>query len=440
MTPTTPAATLLDETRTLTLDDQSAGRYPGFAFTVPPGTTSFTASLEVTGEDGAPSGVIDLGCEGADAWRGWSGGARRTFTIAADGATPGYLPGPLEQGTWQVVLGIHALPAGSTTVRVRVQSPATLEVDHGPRTEPVQRSVRGSDRALPAPEGMRWFAGDTHCHDLHSDGSLSLWEVANQAVRSGLDFLCMTDHNTTSHHARLPAVGAAHGITLVPGQEVTTHRGHANAFGDIGFVDFRDDVGSWARTVAERGGLLSINHPVSGDCSWLGPVPDEVGGVEIAHSDHYALEISTASLAWFRRLADERRAKGLPQPSLLGGGDFHDPSAPTRPGTPTTWVCARSNTPEAILEALRAGGTALTFTRAEDPDGDGTRPRLADAPILLRTDEGTLRALDADGFVVVDADDRRIVVHGQDAEVPGRAADGPFHLQAPDRRVVALCA
>jgi alpha-galactosidase len=209
MTPTPPVRTLLDETRTLTLEDQSADRFPGFAFTVPPGTRSVTASLEVTGEDGAPSGVIDLGCEGAGGWRGWSGGARRTFTIADDDATPGYLPGPLEQGEWHVVLGIHALPAGSATVRVAVRSPATLAVDHGPHPAPVVRSIRGSDRELPAPEGMRWYAGDTHCHDLHSDGSLSLWEVANQAVTSGLDFLCVTDHNTTSHHARLPEVAAA---------------------------------------------------------------------------------------------------------------------------------------------------------------------------------------------------------------------------------------
>jgi hypothetical protein len=185
---------------------------------------------------------------------------------------------------------------------------------------------------------------------------------------------------------------------------------------------------------------LSVNHPVSGDCSWLGPVPDEVGGVEIAHSDHYALEISTAALAWFRRLADERRAEGLPLPSLLGGGDFHAPSAPTRPGTPTTWVCATENSPAGVLDALRAGRTALTFAWEDDAAGDGTRPRLADAPILLRTDEGTLRAIDADGFVVVDAEDRRTVVHGADVRVPAYAADGPFHLQAPDRRVVALCA
>src|SRR5699024_3237023 len=130
-------------------------------------------------------------------------------------------------------------PAARATARVHLRSPACSRPDHGPRPSPSPRAVRGSARQLPAPEGRRWLAGDTHCHSLHSDGTRSLWQVAEEGVRSGLDFLCMTDHNTTSHHSWLPEVAAEHGITLVAGQEVTTHRGHANAYGDIGFVDFR---------------------------------------------------------------------------------------------------------------------------------------------------------------------------------------------------------
>ena len=34
-------------------------------------------------------------------------------------------------------------------------------------------------------------------HSLHSDGDLSLWELANEGVRSGLDYLGCTDHNTS---------------------------------------------------------------------------------------------------------------------------------------------------------------------------------------------------------------------------------------------------
>lgn len=144
--------------------------------------------------------------------------------------------------------------------------------------------------------GLRWYAGDTHAHSLHSDGALSLWELANEGVRSGLDFLCVTDHNTTSHHPHLPSVGDRHGITLVPGQEVTTHAGHANAYGDIGFIDFRRPANEWAQRVNERGGLFSINHPVAGDCSWLHPIDRGVDAVELYHSSWYEDPIDTS--AW----------------------------------------------------------------------------------------------------------------------------------------------
>ena len=42
--------------------------------------------------------IMDLGCMGAAGFRGWSGGARRSFVITDDAATPGYLPGELEAG------------------------------------------------------------------------------------------------------------------------------------------------------------------------------------------------------------------------------------------------------------------------------------------------------------------------------------------------------
>lgn len=237
--------TLLDSE--LTLRDQSLDRYRRVPFTLPAGTASFEVRIEVQDPpDAETPASIDLGCEGPDGWRGWSGGARRTFVLAADDATPGYVPGPLEPGEWAVVLGLHALPAARAVVRVLLRTPAGSTPDHGPRPAPQQGRRRGSARDLPTIPGRRWLAGDTHCHSLHSDGDRSLWQVAQQAVLSGLDFLCVTDHNTVSHHAWLPEVGAEHGITLVPGQEVTTHRGHANAYGDIGVVDFRQDVTTWA--------------------------------------------------------------------------------------------------------------------------------------------------------------------------------------------------
>ena len=132
----------------------------------------------------------------------------------------------------------------------------------GTRNEPVPPITdRPGRRDLPARPGMRWLAGDLHTHTVHSDGVLTVPELARFAVERGLDFLAVTDHNTISHHAELPAAAAAHGITLLPGQEVTTDQGHANALGDIGWVDFREPPDDWLATTERAGGLLSVNHP-----------------------------------------------------------------------------------------------------------------------------------------------------------------------------------
>ena len=183
--------TLVERTFRVTLADQAANRYPRVEFEVD-GFDSIEATLSFSREGGAG---IDMGCESPQGWRGWSGGARTSFIIARSDATPGYVPGDLESGTWAVVLGLHTVPSHGCDVTVCVRTPASGSIDHGPADEPIHREVRGSERGLPAPPGLTWYAGDPHNHCLHSDGQLSLWQLANEGVASGLDYLGCTDHN-----------------------------------------------------------------------------------------------------------------------------------------------------------------------------------------------------------------------------------------------------
>jgi hypothetical protein len=55
---------------------------------------------------GTPGNALDIGVfdergtdPGGRGFRGWSGGARPEFFLRADGATPGYVPGPVGPGT-----------------------------------------------------------------------------------------------------------------------------------------------------------------------------------------------------------------------------------------------------------------------------------------------------------------------------------------------------
>lgn len=411
----------------LDLDQQATDRYLKVPFDV-----SGSAGVEVTLAYQDHEAVIDLGCEGPLAFRGWSGGARKRFAITEGRATPGYVPGALEDGTWNVLLGLHQLPQEGVDVELTIVThtdPREANVEADPPAPPPVANSRASNRNLPAASGLKWFAGDFHSHSLHSDGALSLSELAHQAASATLDFLAVTDHNTVSHHRHLPGVSDAYDITLLAGQEITTHRGHANAFGEIGWIDFREPADNWVAEVAERGGIMSINHPISGDCSWLHPLTVIPPALELWHVTWFRDLTSTAPWSLWQHWQNGT--------TLLGGSDFHNHSNHYLPGTPTTWVAAVDRSPEAILDGVRAGRTAISVLPGPN------------VPILLRI-EDQLVAVDADGTVLVDIEGRRRVIRGDHvtfaadstASSAGSvgAGVGPYRLETARRDLVAISA
>jgi hypothetical protein len=416
-----------------TSDDRLEAVYRYLPVEVPAGTYGIRVELDYDraprGADERSAPVVDLGCAGPDGFRGWSGGARDSFVVTADAATPGYLPGEPEPGTWHVVLGLYRIPAGgvdyTVTAHVTSATGASLftpvvrsrfALESGavpavsgaaaqggtggagaPRTAMVGPPVpaeRPPRRALPAAPGHRWLAGDLHTHTVHSDGVLTVPELAAMAAGRGLDYLAITDHNTVSHHRELPGVSARYGITLVPGQEVTTEYGHANAFGDIGWIDFREPPDAWLDDTERRGGLLSINHPLAGDMSWIHPMRRRPPLAEIWHWTWLDPRY-THPLAWW--LAWD--------PGLIpvGGSDWHLEGSDARPGTPTTWVeCpvgGDAADPGAVLAGLRAGRVAITAER--------------DGPVLLRADGGELVAVGAEGLTLAGPSGARRRVRGE---------------------------
>lgn len=393
--------------RRLTPDDRAADPYLEIPFEVPAGAGSVEVRLAY---DRSGPGVVDLGCAGAAGFRGWSGGARDRFAITPTAATPGYLPGEPEPGRWAMVLGLHRIPPAGLEVAVEVSVPATATPEPEPPRPPVP--PRRPRRTLPAPPGLTWLACDFHAHTVHSDGSLGVAELAARAVEAGLDVLAVTDHNTVSHHLSLPEMGARYGVTLLPGQEVTTDRGHANAFGPIRWVDFRRPAAEWVAQVDDDGGLLSINHPVTVDCAWHQPLPQRPPLAEIWHSSWFDRSW-TAPLAWWT-------AWGL-DTVPVGGSDFHRPEQGLPLAEPVTWVAAESAEPGAVLAALRAGRTAIAAS--------------LDAPVLLRVGD-ELVAVGADGTLLVDTAGRRRPVRGELARFP--AAAGPHQLETPLASVVAI--
>jgi hypothetical protein len=314
---------------------------------------------------------------------------------------------------WQVMIGLYRVPPDGVPYRVTVQASG-----HGaglvppvPAAPPAPRE-RAAPRDLPAGPGRRWLAGDLHAHTVHSDGALTVPELAVLAVERGLDFLAVTDHNTISHHAELAGAARRYGITLLPGQEVTTDGGHAGALGDVGWIDFRREPDHWLDATQARGGLLSVNHPFAGPLSWTHPMRRRPPLAEVWHWS-WLDKRWTLPFAWW--LAWDPGA--IP----VGGSDWHRPGSEAPPGCPTTWVECAGREPDDVLGGLRAGRVAISAER--------------DGPVLLRHD-GELVAVQGDGTVLAGPDGPCARVRGDRARLPGAA--GPHRLLDASGATLAL--
>lgn len=364
-------------------EDRERSIYQTISFEVP--ASAPAVAVDVAYDRRAA--VVDLGLLDPDGFRGWSGSNKQRVTVAGGWATPGYCAGPLPAGEWQVLLGLHRVPAQGVEVAVEV----TFARAPAPEPRPLPPlPERPRLRELPAAPGRRWLAGDLHAHTIHSDGILSVPELACLARSRGLDYLAITDHNTISHHAELPEVSAYSGVLLVPGVELTTDRGHANCLGASSWIDFRRDADDWLADGEACGGLLSINHPVGGDMSWRQPMTGRPPLVEVWHSSWDRRGGET--LAWW-----EAWGGGLP----IGGSDFHAFGRDGLPGAPTTWLEVEGGD---ALGALRAGRIAISAA--------------PDAPVVVR---------DGDEVLVVDGDGATLHASG---EAPRRVVGDRFRVAA----------
>lgn len=349
-------------THTITLDGRLTGadheRLLEREFEVPPGTRRIEIEYAVSGADRRT--VVDLGLRGPSGLRGWSGGGKRSIMVSALGATPGYLPGPIESGPWAVVLGIPNIRPGSEdtyTITIRMFS-ADLP--------PASKVIRA---------GPGWFAGDLHAHSGHSDGRgvsksgqaipTPAHRVFDAAAAAGLDFVALSDHNTASHWLDVDRLQPYYdSLLLLHGREVTTYRGHADTVGETAFSEFRLPTPATSPAgllshIAGRGAFISINHPLRPDdetCMGCGWNDDDavtiqtVQGVEVVNG---ALRMGSLDgwPFWARLLNCGHRL------TAVGGSDEHTIDAPQDQnlGTPTTVVYARDLSEAGIVAGLKSG-------------------------------------------------------------------------------------
>jgi hypothetical protein len=310
---------------------------------MPADTESFSLAYRYERHHESPSGkdgflsrremnIIDLGLIAPDgAQVGASGSDKTEIRVSETYATPGYRPCSLVPGEWQILLGAYKVAPAGVTVFYELTF---------------------------TPKRLRLFKGDLHIHTLASDGVLSVEELAQHALRHGLDFLAITDHNQMVSSESLPRLP---GLTLIPGIEWTLFKGHANFLGvdrpydEPFFANSPEEVQARFHSARSRGAFITINHPFDEICPFqfdLNSLPFDC--LEIWNGPMRESNLRAVGL-WHTMLT---AGKKVP---VCGGSDYHRDHLFIMPGGPTTCVYAMSASPADILSGLRQGHAYISF-------------------------------------------------------------------------------
>jgi hypothetical protein len=337
------------ENRSLLLHVEHAreGTYFTLPFTMPPDTESLSVAYRYpryreSGADNAAFtsrqeiNVIDIGLIAPDGSQaGASGSDKRELFLSETAATPGYRPQPLVPGEWRILVGAYRVAAEGVTVEY------TLSF---------------------TPKRRRLLKGDLHAHTIASDGVLTAEELGGRALRHGLDFLAVTDHNQMSSTDALPRIP---GLTMIPGVEWTHYQGHAGFLGidrpydPPFFTNAPDEARGRFESARRRGALIIVNHPFEEGCGFqldMNDLPFDC--LEVWNGPMREANLRAIGL-WQGLLAAGRRVP------ICGGSDYHRDTPFTFPGGPTTCLYSESPGTSDILTALKQGHAFVTFA----PDG-----------------------------------------------------------------------
>jgi hypothetical protein len=359
-----------------TITPEQLGKHELFEFTVPDGIQRMDIELISPGfQKGMylTAGLFDP--------QRYRGEGRTSFTISPVDATGPYLPGPIIPGKWHLAIGYNYIAPkahGNFTIRIHLSS----------QLDPEHHTVINSKPG--------WYKGDLHAHTGLTDGSCKSQSGANvpcppsrlfaAAASQGLDFLAVTDHNTQAHFNQMMQDQLYYDkMLLIPGEEITTVKGHANVWGTEAFLDYR--VAATGYTVnnlfdeAHRlHALVSINHaywPTDVHCPGCGwdwtTITDfsKVDAIEIINGYHEHGSWFTPPPGNGIPFWEAQLAKGL-RPTGVGGGDDHRAgeqlSLHNGIGIPTTVVYASELSQPAILKGIKAGHVYVKVTGPQAPD------------------------------------------------------------------------
>ena len=230
-----------------------------------------------------------------------------------------------------------------------------------------------ADRPQPRPPivlgGYRVLAVDLHTHSsTWSDGTLPPWGLVLEAERHGLDAIAITGHNqiSDSELGRWFSRRVGGPIVLI-GEEILNPKYHMIAVGITQGVSFLQPAADAIDDVHRNGGVAIAAHPVRAFWDgWTDDAMRRLDGAEICHPMIYSHETAERELEAFTARASL---------AAIGSSDYHGLG---EMGFCRTYVFARGDSAEAIVEALRLHRTVVYVNGKPYGDPKLIQPAAAD--------------------------------------------------------------
>lgn len=228
---------------------------------------------------------------------------------------------------------------------------------------------------IPDIPGYKTLKCDFHSHTVFSDGTVWPTFRIEEAWRSGLDAIAITDHIEyqphkdyvpTNHNAAYEIgknLAQELGIILIQGSEITRNMppGHLNA---IFITDanalVKDDWRDAIKEAVKQGGLVFWNHP-----GWTGQQPDGVARWYEEHTYLYENKLISGievvnSIEYYPTVFEWCLEKKL---AILGNSDIHNPIEFDYGNTrrPVTLVFSKTASSEGIKDGIINRRTAIFY-------------------------------------------------------------------------------
>lgn len=165
----------------------------------------------------------------------------------------------------------------------------------------------------------------THSYERSLDSGISAAQLASRARESGLDAICLTDHNALCPANEAAALGEQFELAVIPGMEVGTDIGHVLVFGLERFHPELVHVRQLRRIARTEGAVMIWAHPMRElalrRLDWE-ELPELFEGIEVLNGDH-----TDSTDGYFTEIA---RGLGL---GMTAGSDAHSAQAIGRVAT-----------------------------------------------------------------------------------------------------------